>query len=195
MSFAQLNRFFQYATCRRLSSNLSTFQSRVSGVIYRLGSVRIILCSGSNVSFFCRAIRRVRRCPGIFGVRSNNQFVRGVSDLSNVPFDRFDDRFRALTLSSQRDDEELSRLSMSWSRLLRRLSFIRCLQRIFGRFRHPISNRVRCVNGKFAFVTRFRHFAIVALSIASLAQRRRVKGRIRFGNLMAISSAYFATAT
>lgn len=195
VSFLTSNRFLEDSNDGRLSSTPSTFKARVSSMVHRFSRIRIVFSGRGNVTFLRRFIRCVRRRASVFRVGPNDELVRGVRHFTNVALKRFHDRFRALTLSTQRNNKKLSRFGVSWPRLLRRFSFVRGLERVLGRLCDAVSNRIRCVNCKFALVTRFRHLTIVSFTIAGLTECRRVKRRVRFSNLMSIATTDLTTSS
>lgn len=195
VTFLTLHRLFKYSTKRRFPSPLTAFKARVGSMIHRLSSVRVVLCSSSNISFIGGFIRCVRRCASVFGVGSNNEFIRSVRYLTHVALKRFHDRLCTLTLASKRHNKKLSRLSVTRSRFLSGLGLVRCLKRVLRRLRHAISNRVRRVNGKLTFGTRFRHLTIVTFTITRLTERVRVQRRVRLGTFMTITLTDLTTST
>ena len=145
------------------------------------------------VAFIHQAVQHVHQYANVFEVKAGGGFVENVERFSRVAFRKLCSQFHALALAAGKRGGGLSQLDVAQSHLLNGFNFLQDVGHRFKELHRLVDGHVEHIGNRLSLVAHLQCFAVIALTMTSLAGYHHIGQKVHFNGFVAVAAASFAS--
>ena len=147
------------------------------------------------ISFIYQLIQNRHQHTYIFKMQTGSRLIQNINGFTRIALRKFCCQLHALTLTTRQSSRRLSQLDISQSDFLQNLYLIQYLRNIFEKLYRTVDGHIKHIGDRFAFITHFQRFSVVALTVTNLARNKYIRKEIHFNRFIPISSTSLTTSS